>query len=324
MKKSVAWLVLLGTASVWAGAGYVDLDLNMVFPDKLGGLEYQRMEKYSNETLGYSVFYAKDPGLSAEVTVFTLGKENIGTGHEAPGIAAVFDETKKMLDKRDARGEIAQLKLRGKSIVPDSGKIRFASVVYQFDDISGGEPQKKLIATYATAARGNFIKLDFTFDIAKSGEAKAASEQMVKQLIEAFSSKPTEEDIILAACTAVIANPMSYGGSRSAQKVVEYAKTLDLGVYEELFVWPDGWQKPKNTEMLIAAYFAGMLKVVIPEGAEAGGDFEAFVAMLNAYEVMLKNGDIKNIAEFDEWLKAEDQAALYEQLLIKYEYKSAE
>ena len=94
----------------------------------------------------------------------------------------------------------------------------------------------------------------------------------------------------------------------------------NLEVYDLLFAWPGGYRKPKNADLLMAAYFAGMLKVVVPENLESGGAEEAFHAMLSAYETMRAQDQIKSISKFDEWLKVEDLAARYKKALVDCDY----
>ena len=77
------------------------------------------------------------------------------------------------------------------------------------------------------------------------------------------------------------------GGLTAAQHLLAKTKTMgNLNVYTHLFVWPTGYySKPKNADLLIAGYFAGMLQVVVPK-------------------------------KLEEWAKHPDRRALFDQLLI--------
>ncbi len=144
-----------------------------------------------------------------------------------------------------------------------------------------------------------------------------ANEMMV-QLSQMVKAAPSDDDLLMAACSVFLNDPYSFGGLSSAKYLMDKAGAMDeLSVYSHLFIWPTGyWGKPKNADLLIAAYFAGMLQVVIPQQLEEGGDFEAFIAMLEVYEKLRSKDQIGEISKVGEWAKTSDKRALYDQLLI--------
>ena len=325
----MAW-GLAGVLSASAGSAFIEFDQGLVFPQELGDMACQKTEMYDNTSLGYSVFYRLGDTFSAEVTVLDLGRTSIGTGPKAEGVDVVLSGCESWLQHQMEQGEVAGVKKRGTLTVPKQGDVQFINAVYQFSEPRVDEGLTNAIpriaSFYATAARGQFVKVDFRFDLAESDKARAMSEQLVHQLVDLLKTKPTEEEMLLAACEAAIYNPSDYGGRTAAQRVFEKAQTMgNLSIYSAFFVWPqEGYSKPKNADLLLAAYFAGMLKAILPQHLESGGDFEAFEAMLQAYEAMRQRGDIESIPRLEEWAKADDKAELYKQLLVEFEYAASE
>ena len=147
------------------------------------------------------------------------------------------------------------------------------------------------------------------------------ADQLVKQLVLLLIAKNSEDELMLAACDAVVNNPADYSGRSAAQRVFTKSQTFgELNVYDSLFVWPQNYSKPENADLLLAAYFAGMLKVVISENLTHGGEFEAFVSMVQAYENMRARDQIKVIPELEEWMKAPDKKVIYQKLLVDFGY----
>ena len=174
---------------------------------------------------------------------------------------------------------------------------------------------------YVTGSHDNFIRVQFRFDVAKGKEARVASDQLVKQLVLMLIAEPSEDDLILAACDALVYNPGDYSGKAAAQRVFARAQTMgELNIYDALFVWPQDYSKPDNADLLISAYFAGTLKVVIPGKLESGGEFEAFCSMLEAYSAMRTRDQIVAIPQFEEWVKNPDKKVLYQKLLVELGY----
>jgi|GEM_PF-5330943 len=327
------WLVLtasmLGLLSAAADCALVDFEKGLLFPQELGGMPCEQSEKYNNESFGYTVFYGLGDSFSAEVSILPLGRTDIGSGPSADGVDVVLDSVDAMLKRQDEQGEISGVRKRGSVIVPKDGKLQFVNAVYQFSEprveegLTNAVP--RIASVYATAAHENFVKVIFRFDFTENDKARAMAERLVQQLVEILTAQPSAEDLLLAACDAAVYNPSDYGGRVAAQAVFQKAQEMgELNVYDAFFVWPQGYSKPKNADLLLAAYFAGMLKTILPQGLESGGEFEAFTSMLTAYDAMRERDDIESIDRLDTWSKAEDKAALYQKLLIEFEYAAPE
>ena len=320
MKWMVFFGLLLVSGFAWAGAdsAFIDFERGWAFPQELGGLKYATAEKYEEASLGYSVFYReKRSSCKAEVSVYDLGLGSIPDGFAGEAIDSVLKGVASEYEWLRKSEKITNFKKRGSTVVPKSGDIRFASAVYQYVDAE--TPKGAVIqATYVTAFQNHFVKLRFTFGQADAGKAKAMAGEMVAQLVGMLANPPSEKELLLTSCSVFLNDPVSYGGRLAARHLTVGAKAMDnLNVYTHLFAWPTGyWSKPKNADLLIAAYFAGMLQVVVPQQLESGGEFEAFVAMLETYELLRSKEQIDDIPKIGEWAKHPDRRALYDELLV--------
>lgn len=323
------WLILglAGTWAAWGDSAFVDFDSGLIFPQKLAGMTFERVEKYDSPELGYSVFYALDGGFSAEVSVFNLGREKIETGHKGDGIDVVFQGLEVLQERRKKNGEIAKLKKRGSTEIPRKGAIRFANRVYQYAEpraVAGRtNAVTRIQSVYVTAAHNHFFKVEFLFDIGRNTEAREMAGQLVSTMIRIIQAGHSDEELLLAACDAVIGNPSGYAGRLAARHVLEKVQTMgELEIYDAFFVWSDlsRWQKPKNYELLEAAYYAGMIRAILPQKLDHGGGFEAFSAMVDAYKVMRSKDQIVPIEQLEKWAAAPDRQAAYQQQLIDFNY----
>lgn len=316
--KWIGGLLALGFAlSANADSGFIDFERNWLFPDTLSGMKYQTVEKYNEDTLGYSIFYYdRETTFKAEVSVCNLGYDPIPDGFESKPINLVLKGVGSELDRRQKSRAIKRLKKRGSAVVPKEGNLRFASVVYEYVE-SDSSAKSMIRSIYITGIQNCFIKIDLTFDKKFGANAKEREKEMLSQMAQMVSTTPDEKELLLASCSVFLKDPSSYGGRLSARYLMSKAQEMgNLNVYSNFFVWPTGYySKPKNSELLIAGYFAGMLQVVVPQNLDEGGEYEAFLAMLKTYETLHKNEQIKSIEEFDEWLTAPDKKVLFEKLL---------
>lgn len=324
MKWIGLFLAVIGVQSAMGEAAFVDIELKRVYPRPLAGLAFDVAEKY-NEAFGYSLFYSRGADFKLELSVYDLERGAIETGHDVDGIALVLDYLESELNKQLQNEAITDLRKRGVSVVPAKGETQFSNVIFQYSteqEIDGQlKPVSRVRSIYVTGAHNNFFVAKLDWNAAEGKTAKGVVEKLVEQLAEIIDNTPDDKEMLLAACEAAIRDPASYAGQVSAQYVVQVAQAQgNLQVYEGLFAWPDGYRKPKNADLLVAAYFAGMLQVVVPEDLGSGGGAEAFDAMLRAYETMRANNQIQSITQLDEWLKVSDTAERYKKALIDCEY----
>ncbi len=320
MKCRVVLLGLMGIHGAMADAAFVDFDLGLIYPQELGGMTCLQVEKYDNEALGYTVFFKKGETFSSDISVYALGRTSIADGCKPPDMDVVFESVKTEMERQQEAELITEFRKKGAAVVPKKGAIQFANTVYQYtesreiDGIDGFVP--RILSVYALAAHNNFFKVQFRFDVAEAKMGRAMSEKLIMQLVQTIKAGNAEDALLMAGCEALINNPSDYAGRIAGRQIWDKAQTMGgLNVYTHLFVWPDGYRKPKNADLLTAAYFAGMLQIVVPQKLDAGGEKEGFIAMLKAYENMRASGDIDSIPQLDQWVKNADKYALFEELL---------
>ncbi|MDF7806945.1 hypothetical protein P4E94_05805 [Pontiellaceae bacterium B12219] len=329
MKWIGLWAMILAVPAVWAGSAHVDFDKQLIFPQELGGMTFEVSELYNNKALGYALLYTKDPDFACEVSVLNLGRSEIPDGCESDGIEVIFQGVEVQLQREQEEGTIADLKTRGTRVVPPTSPLQFKNRIFQFSEFREVDGKTNSIprinSVYVTGSHNHFIRVQFRFDIAENRAAQAMADQLVKQLVLLLIAENSEDDLTLAACEALIYGPGDYSGMLAAQHVFAQAQEMgELNVYDSFFVWPQNYKKPENADLLVAAYFAGMLQVVIPEHLDSGGEYEAFDAMLTAYETMRARDQISAIAELDAWAKAPDRKAEYRKQLVEFGYVAPE
>lgn len=315
---------LLTAPFAMADAGYVDFDLGLIFPQTLGQMPLEKVEKYNTEELGYSLLYSN--GLfSCTVSVYDLGLEDIPDGPSSDGVQRIFQSLETKLEKLEDEEAIADFQKRGATTVPKKSPLKFENTVFQYSEPRAVRGTVKSIpvyeSVYVTGKKNKFIEARFKFDSAGNSEAREMADELVKQLVLALIAEHSADDLMLAACDALIYNPGDYAGKAAAQQVIQETQNHGrLNIYDAFFVWPQDYSKPENADLLTAAYFAGMLKVVLPRKLESGGEVEAFIAMMQAYDNMRARDQIKLIPQLDEWSKEADKKGLYQNLLVEFGY----
>lgn len=328
LRSNVLKMGLAAVSSLVLGAAadtaFIDFELGVVFPKKLAEMEYDRFQKYNNEDFGYSIFYKRGDAFSCEVSVLTMGRTAIPDGYKGDGVEMIFKAVDIEMERRAKEGEILKVQKRGGTVVPKKSPLQFQNRVFQYSEPREGaaQPVPRMNSVYVTGSHNKFIKVQFNFDVAGNKAARAMADRLVKELVVALITEHSEEDILMAACDAAINFPADYGGQLAAQHVFQKFQTMEnLNIYDAFFVWPDGYRKPKNADFLTTAYFAGMLKTVVPQDLDQGGEVEAFEAMIEAYENMRARDQIEAISELEKWSKHPDKKELYKNLLVEFGYE---
>ncbi|WP_372794742.1 hypothetical protein, partial [Pontiella sp.] len=265
---------LLAAQFAAADAAHVDFELGIVFPQELAGMPLDQVEKYNAAELGYSLFYS-DGDFSCEVSVFDLGRSDIPDGPSSDGLQTIIQSMELEMEKLDKQGDIDKFQKRGGPVVPKTSPLQFSNTVFKYSEPREVDGKRKMIprynSIYLTGSHGKFIKVQFKFDAAGNSRARGMADELVKQLVVGLVTERSEDDLLLAACDALIHNPAGYSGQMAAQRIYEKTMTMDeLSIYDAFFVWPQDYSKPDNADLLTVAYFAGMLKVVIPQQLASG------------------------------------------------------
>jgi len=301
-------------------AAFFHAEYQWIYPQKLGGMDYIKLEKYREKEFGYKVFYKKDDTFYANITVYNMGHDTIPDGCTNAVVLERFRGVKLELDRRVKQGQIKDLKEVGPIFVPKTGKRKFAltSFYYKMNEENIEKQKRYFRLIYLMGTKNNFFKVDFFFDYPRRKEAKEASQQLVRQLLHMMDSKPDDSQILQASYEALLYDPAGYGGKKAANYFFNKANPmLGLNIYTFIFVWDKSGSPPKNSPLIMAGYFAGMLKTILPKKLEEGGEVEAFTTMLKVYEVMRKKNDIVAIPELDRWVAAPDKKAVLIKLLAE-------
>ncbi|QBG48796.1 hypothetical protein EGM51_15820 [Verrucomicrobia bacterium S94] len=329
MKWTFLLAGLLFSPGVWAGAVFVDFDKELIFPQQIAGMSYAAFAKYENDNLGYSVVYTNG-SFRCAVSLLNMGRSAIPDGYRSDGVSMMLEAVETDLQRQVEEGRISKVRNRGGTVVPKKSPLQFANRVFQFmenrDAGIGRETVPRIQSVYITGSHNHFVKVEFGFDVAENQRARVTADQLLKELVLLLIAEPAEKELLLAACEIAIDDPAGYPGQTAAQRVYEKIQTMDeLCFYDAFFVWPqERYRKPKNADFLTTAYFAGMLRAVLPEDLESGGEVEAFEAMLEAYENMRAREQITEIPQLEEWIRAADRRALYRKLLVEFGYAVAE
>jgi len=297
---------------------FFDSDLQWAFPQKLGGLDYVMVEKYDEKEQGYKVFYKEGDAFKVEITIYNMGHATIPDGCKDPMHVERFKGVEYQLKRREKQGQILELKKRGTIFFPPKSTLQFVSTAFQYKLNKNPEDQKSVIKiVYVTAQKNNFVKVVFLCDFAQRVEAQKRSGKMISQLIKMLQTKHDEKTSFLAFYESLLCDPTSYSGKIAAQYILDKVKKAkDLNTYTHLFVWTKMSTPPKNYELLLAGYFAGMFKGMMDEKGENAGDLQAFCTMLDVYKTMRKKDEIVEMPKLDEWAAVSDKKALFEKLLF--------
>ncbi|MDZ8118749.1 hypothetical protein [Pontiella agarivorans] len=326
------WILSVGlvfTPAVWAGSVFVDFEKQLIFPQELAGMSCAAFAKYENDNLGYSVMYTNG-SFRCGVSLLNMGRSEIPDGYRGEGVDMMFEAVETDLQRREEEGRISNVRNRGGTVVPKKSPLQFANNVFQYlenrDSGAGQEAVPCIQSVYITGSHNHFVKMTFSFDVAENQQARMIADRLLKELVLLLIAEPSEKELLLAACDAAVYDPAGYSGQTAAQRVYAKIQNMDgLSFYDAFFVWPqERYRKPKNADFLTTAYFAGMLRAVLPEDLESGGEVEAFEAMLEAYENMRARDQITEIPQLEEWIKAGDRRALYQKLLVEFGYAVAE
>jgi hypothetical protein len=287
----------------------VDAENGWIFPKTLGGLRFRTLEKYEEDNLDYKLVYQKRrSSCEVEVSVYKKGDA------EEPDM--ILKRVEAQLEWRQQSGKIFQLKQRGEAPLPENCSAKIQSVIFEYK--ARDYPKMSVFkSVYAIVSKGRSVVVSLTFEQKDKEQGKEILNQLARDPLAFLEANPSKKELVLSACTVFEKKPASYQGLVAAQYIMAFAQQMDnLNVYTQFFVWPTGaYSKPENSDLLIAGYFAGMLQVVVAKELDCGGEYEAFVSMLNTYKTLKRKDQVDEIPELEKWIKAPDTQKLYNQLL---------
>jgi hypothetical protein len=293
----------------------IDFERQWRFPRELSGFKFLGAEKYKNEDQGYSLYYGTaEEGPVLEVSVLNQGFETIPDGCKSSEIKTFLQNAESELKWKVDQKQLKNLSRLKDIVAPPKNKISFRCARFEYTEAdTPSESLHKVVGV--TGNQNQFV----AFRYLTTNEVLTAITQTSSALSQMLAEQPEKDQILLDACALFLESPSSFPGLLSAQYLMGQAQNMDnLNVYPQFFVWPKSYYaKPRNADLLVAAYFAGVLQVVVPAHLDEGGEFEGFIAMLNTYEKLRKVDQIQSIEELDKWLKTSDKKALFQEVISR-------
>jgi len=334
MKKLALWVGLLFCFFLTAFAeekampaldekktAFVDYDLQLAFPQKLGGLDFVKVEKYKMKERGYSLFYKKGSSFLIEVSIYNMGHNSIPDGCDGDLFKERFRGVENELDRMLKQEKILDLKKKGQTVITSKNSVPFLTTMFQYKWNTNAVNQKiEMKAICVTGKKNNFIKTTFTFDFSQRSSAKKILAKTLDQLAEMLTKKMDDQAIFFASYEALFCDPASYAGRVAGQYMLQKVQTMDnINIYTHILVWRKMSSPPENSNLLLAGYFAGIFKAMMQKKSEEQIDISAFESMLDLYQIMRAKKEIESIEKLDKWSAVPDKKALFKRLLIKEE-----
>jgi len=293
----------------------IDFEHQWCFPHELSGFKFLGAEKYKDVDQGYTLYYGTaEEGSVLEVSVLNQGLDAIPDGCKSTEIETFLKSEEKKLKWKADQKQLTHFSRLKDVVAPPKKPIAFRCACFEYTEAeTPTEFMHKVVG--ATGNQNHFV----VFRYITTNEVLTTTTEISSALGEMLSEHPDKDQVLLDACSIFLESPSSFPGIISAQYLMGQAQNMDnLNVYPQFFVWPKSYyEKPRNADLLIAAYFAGVLQVVIPAHLDEGGEYEGFIAMLNTYEKLRQTDQIKSIEELDKWLKTSDKKALFEEVISR-------
>ena len=319
MKKIglLLFITFLGMAvTTNATPSMVDFERQWIFPKELAGFKFLGAEKYQDADRGYNLYFgSEEKGAVLELSVFDQGLKSIPEGCKSNEIKTLLKTSEDELIWKKNQKKLKCVKRQKDFIFPRTAP-SFCCAHFEYAMIN--QPTQTVHKVVgATGSKNQFMVFRYVFDETGKDDLRVKIPQISTTLSKILSEKPDEDNLLLSACGIFLESPSSFPGIFSAQYLMGHAQNMDnLNVYPQFFVWPKSYYaKPRNADLLIAAYFAGVLQVVIPAHLDEGGEFEGFIAMLNTYKKLRQADQIKSIETLDQWIEEADKKALFEKVI---------
>ena len=294
----------------------VDMEAELIFPMKLSGMITLEPHFYDNPDLGYSLRYAKDEWSKVDIYVYNLGLPEIPNGPNSEAVKKESRSVSRIISSMQDDDRYTNVKKLGKTTTPMSGKTRFIKESYQYTQDGSG----RLSESYITGYNNHFIKIRFTYAEKRRSEAKKVAKELLEGLVGLMESNHDEKTMALAAISVFLSDPSSKAARASIQGAVDYAietEVFTISIPAEIFPWTGNEVEIENSELLITAYFAGVMSFIVPNELDRGGEVEGFTEMLTTYQALREKDEIQKISELDAWLLEDDKMALFHRIADK-------
>ena len=193
VKKLVVLVIMIVLAIPAFGQGppsapFREPRTGMVFPAKLGPLEFSGSKKYDQPELGVSVGYHGGALIKADIFIYDLGQKNLGTGLGSPAVTAQFQQAKGdifALEKRGNYQSVTVLSEQPTAFSTPGGKLAILAAGFKYSQTAGpgvAFTGPRISHLLLTAYKGLFVKVRFTYPETD----KAQGDQALSQFLAAL------------------------------------------------------------------------------------------------------------------------------------------
>ncbi len=148
---------------------YVEPQSDIPFPEVLGTLKREAVEKYDQREMGVRIRYGGPSLIKTDVFLYDGGEKDLGTGTGAAVLAPHFQQIKQALFEMEKRGHYRSVKKLTEepiSLQTRGGKLAVFSASFEYSqtaDTGADFTGKRISHTLLTAYRGLYFKIRFTY-----------------------------------------------------------------------------------------------------------------------------------------------------------------
>jgi hypothetical protein len=194
MARTLLSLLILGSLVNGGFAGnppavaFPEPQTGISLPGHLGPLKYLGITHYDNPALGVCVRYEEEGLIKADIFIYDLGKNNLGTGLESPALTRHFDQVKGDLANLEQMGRyksLEQISEQKIAIQTPRGRIPALSAGFTYRQTAGpgtaftGQRVSHLVLT---AYHESFLKIRFTYPQNQKQRGAMAFKQFIDDL----------------------------------------------------------------------------------------------------------------------------------------------
>lgn len=180
---------------------YVEPQSGMIFPERLGTLKRDEVQKYDKPELGVRIRYSGPASLKTDVYLYTAGLKDLGTGTGAAGVLSNFKESQDAILQMEKRGDyrsVTKISEKPVSFVTPSGKLPALSACYEYvqsNDVAAGNTGKRVSYLIVTAYHGLLFKIRFTFMETDRSAGEKAMKAFLSDCGKLMRLEPTTKKI---------------------------------------------------------------------------------------------------------------------------------
>jgi hypothetical protein len=195
MRSALAVLGLAVLVSVGLAADaakppkpYTEPATGLVFPLKLGGMDFGGASGYDKKELGVSLRYEVEKPIDiwADIYIYDMGVKKIPEGTDSDGVRAAFEDARQSVLTMEKRGRYKDVKVvveKPLALKVGEKNLAFLTATFEYtilpDKDSTDEPRAVVSHLFVSAYRGQFLKVRCTYNTA----AKEAGSKIIKDFM---------------------------------------------------------------------------------------------------------------------------------------------